>query len=128
MPGGGRPGVRPTGMDTEQPSPMQPNKNRAQRARYGGLAPRERQTRAWADIRELAGGQAVFWFVRSLESLEEVLPEGAEYEALAEIEAPAMMGPGGRGAGGGPLGRPGIGLAPMQSQTIRLVKIRWVKA
>jgi hypothetical protein len=135
-PGGPGPGGgRPPNFDPDQPNPQQPNKNRAQRARYDGLAPRERQARVWADIRALAGDKSIFWYVRSLEALDYILPNGADYESLAEIDAPMMMGPGGgggRGPGGGPGAGPGgpggpamMGNQPLQK--LRLVKITFTK-
>lgn len=113
---GRRIGQRPAGFDPDQPNPQQMDKNRAQRARYDGLAPRERQARAWADLRAWAGEKPVYWYARSLDAVENALPEDADYESVAEIDAPAMMGPGGAGRGGmagrGP-GGPGGGRGPM---------------
>ncbi|MBI5770133.1 MAG: glycosyltransferase family 39 protein [Verrucomicrobia bacterium] len=114
--GGARGGVAP---GPDQPSPQQANKNRAQRVRYENLTPPERRARVWADIREFAGDKPIFWFTRSLEALDSLLPDEADYESLAEIDAPQMMmgmgggGPGGRGPGmGGPGMGPGAGGGP----------------
>jgi 4-amino-4-deoxy-L-arabinose transferase-like glycosyltransferase len=160
-PGGGRPGGfagpggsgprfgpgggRPDEADGERPSPQQANKNKAQRARYDGLPPRERQRRAWEDVRTWAGGKPVFWYARALEQLDEVLPDGVTYETIEAIEAPTMMGPGGgRGGPGGPggigPGRPGLPRGPGMGggpggagavpgpegeRTLRLVRLIW---
>jgi hypothetical protein len=126
MPGRG-PVMRPPGVETpggpevagDAPSPMQRGKNRAQLERYANLRPDERRARAWSDLREWAEGKPVYWFARSVDAVEAVLPAGAEFRTVAEVEAPAMMGPGGgRGpGGGGPMGpggpmMPGRGIAP----------------
>jgi 4-amino-4-deoxy-L-arabinose transferase-like glycosyltransferase len=88
--------------EPDQPSPQQLNKNRAQRARYDGVTRAERQARVWADLSAWAGGRPVYWFTRSLDAVENALPDEADYESLAEVDAPTMMGPGGgRGGGGG---------------------------
>ncbi len=113
-PGAGRRGgQRPANFDPDQPNPQQVDKNRAQRARYDGVPPRERQARAWADLRAWSGGKPIYWYARSLEAVENALPDDANYESIAEIDAPLMMGPGGAGRGGmagrGPTGTGGRG-------------------
>ena len=104
-------GGRPTGIDSERPSPQQPGKNRAQRERYAELGPAERRARVWADLAAWSDGRPVYWFTRSLDAVENALPPDAYYEKLAEVEAPAMgFGPPGGGPmpkGGGPGGRGG---------------------
>lgn len=105
---GGAPRPLPGGEEAadDDPSPMQRGKNRAQLERYAGLRPAERQAKIWEDIRAWAGGRPVFWFARSLDQLDEALPEGFDYRSIAEVDAPSMLGPGG-GGGGGP-GGPGM--------------------
>lgn len=112
--------------DAERPMPMQVGKNRAQQERFAGLDPAERRMRAWEDLAAWAGGRPVYWFARSVESMANALPPGADYESIGEVDAPSMAGfggPGGGGpAGGGPAmmgparpGRPGFpkgGFAP----------------
>jgi hypothetical protein len=117
-------GMRPMGrsgtMEGEgsRPSPQQVGKNHAQQERYAGLSMSERRTRVWADMAAWAGDRPVYWFTRSIESVENALPNGADYESLAEIEALAMgFGPQGGGpgmgmglVGGGRGGRGGAGI------------------
>jgi hypothetical protein len=132
LPGGpgGRGGALrpPTGggeAPEDEPNPMQRGKNRAQQERYAGLRLDERRARIWSDLRTWAGDKPVFWFARSLEAVDQALPEGADYHSLAEIDAPSMIGPGGGGPGGpaggrggpglpgrGPMGGPGMGGPP----------------
>lgn len=86
-----RGGQRPANFDPDQPNPQQMDKNRAQRARYDGLAPRERQARVWADLRGWAGGRPIYWYARSLDAMENALPEDADYESVrgAELMLPS---------------------------------------
>jgi hypothetical protein len=110
MPGGGFPPMGgPGGMagGADQPSPQQVGKNRAQQARYAGLNAAERRARVWADVVAWAGDRPVYWLARSLDAVDNALPDEADYKSVAEIEAPAMMGPGGGGGPGG--GAPGMG-------------------
>jgi hypothetical protein len=115
-PGLRRGGIRPVARggqlqanaDSDQPSPQQLNKNHAQRARYDGVNAAERQARVWDDIRKWAGDQPVYWYARSLDLVENSLPDGADYELITEIDAPSMINPGG-GAGGPGRGGPGRG-------------------
>jgi hypothetical protein len=94
-------------MSEDDPSPMQRGKNHAQQERYAGLRPDERRARVWADLKIWAGGQPVVWFARSLDSVDQALPDGADYQSIAEVDAPMMIGPG--GGGGGPMpGMPGL--------------------
>ena len=119
MPGGpGGPEGREAGLGDDAPSPMQRSKNRAQQERYAGLRPDERRARVWADVKTWAGDKPVFWIARSLESVDNALPDGAKYRSVAEVEAPTMMmGPGGGGGpmpgmmGRGGMAGPGRGLA-----------------
>lgn len=108
--GPGGPGAFPGGGD--QPSPQQVGKNRAQQARYAGLGATERRAKAWADLRAWAGDQPVYWFARSLDTVDGALPDEADYKSVAEIDAPSMMGPG--GGGGGPGGGP-PGMGPLMA-------------
>jgi hypothetical protein len=105
---------RPPGSEGEspedEPNPMQRGKNRAQQERYAGLRPDERRARIWSDLRAWAGDKPVFWFARSLEAVDQALPEGADYHSLAEVDVPTMIGPGGGGPGGPGVGRGGPGL------------------
>lgn len=116
MPGGGFPPMGgPGGMagGADQPSPQQVGKNRAQQARYAGLSAADRRTRVWADIATWAGDKPVFWFARSLDVLDNALPDNYDYKSIAEVDAPSMMGPGGAGGpGAGPMmaGGRGAGL------------------
>jgi len=101
-------GPRPGGFgpgdgDTERPSPQQRGKNRAQQDRYAGLGASARRTRVWADLASWSAGRPIYWFTRSLDALENSLPAGADYESVAELEAPSMTGFGPAGAG-----RPGM--------------------
>ena len=89
------------------PSPMQRGKNKARQERYAGLRPDERRARVWADLTAWARDKPVFWFARSLEAVDQALPDGADYRSIAEVDAPMMLGPGG---GGGPGGAPMPGL------------------
>lgn len=108
--GGG--GLRsPEGGDT--PSPQQPGKNRLQQERYRGLDLAERRAKVWADIVQWAGDRPIYWYARSVEMVENALPPGADYESVAEIDAPMMMGPGGGGRGGPMMGGPGRGAGGM---------------
>ena len=115
--GRGGPGTGPEMDDAgDRPSPMQVGKNQAQQERYAGLRPDERRQRAWTDLSAWAAGKPVYCFSRSLDSIERMLPTGADYRSVAEIDAPTMMmGPmagtgGGAGRGGGmPAGRGGPG-------------------
>lgn len=102
-PGGG--GPREMNLADDAPNPMQRGKNRAQQERYAGLRPEERRSRAWSDLTTWAGGKPVFWFARSLDAVDNALPVGADYRNIAELDAPAMLGPG--GGGPGPGGMPG---------------------
>ena len=102
--GGG--GFPPMG-GSDQPNPQQVGKNRAQQARYSGLGATERRAKAWADLRAWAGDKPVYWFARSLDTVDGALPDEADYKSIAEIDAPSMMGPGGGGGPGG--GPPGMG-------------------
>jgi hypothetical protein len=99
----------------DRPSPQQVGKNRAQQERYKGLSPGERRTKVWADLTAWAAGRPIYWFARSVDAVENAIPEGADYESLAEVETPSMgfgmpgaggpmMGPGGRGMGPGAMG------------------------
>ncbi|HUR60038.1 MAG TPA: glycosyltransferase family 39 protein [Opitutaceae bacterium] len=99
-PMGGPPGELGLGGDT--PNPQQVGKNRAQQERYAGLRGEERRARIWADVQAWAAGRPVFWFTRSLDVVDNQLPAGADYESLAEVDAPSMFGPG--GGGGPPMG------------------------
>jgi hypothetical protein len=92
----------------DQPNPQQVGKNRAQQARYAGLGMAERRTRVWADVAAWAGDKPVFWFARSLDAVDNALPDEADYKSIAEIDAPSMMGAGG-GPGGPGGGAPGMG-------------------
>ena len=98
---------------SDQPNPQQVGKNRAQQVRYAGLNARERRAKVWADVVAWAGDRPVYWFARSLDAVDNALPEGADYRSVGEVEAPSMMGPGGGGGpGGGPMGAgamPGAG-------------------
>jgi hypothetical protein len=109
--GAGRGGAGGPPATAGQPSPQQANKNRAQHARYDGVSAAEKQTRAWSDLRAWAASRPVFWLTRSIDTLDELLPAGADYESIAEVDAPGMTmmgGPGGGGmrGGGGPGGPP----------------------
>jgi hypothetical protein len=106
MPGG--PGGSDPSMAGDDPSPMQRGKNRAQQERYAGLRPDERRVRVWADLKAWAGGRPVYWFARSLDAVDNALPDGADYRSIAEVDAPSMIGPGGGGGGQMP-GMPGRG-------------------
>jgi hypothetical protein len=104
------PGGGPMEADGSRPSPQQVGKNHAQQERYAGLSMSERRTQVWADMAKWAGDKPVYWFARSLDSVENALPTGANYESLAEIEAPAMgFGPQGGGPGGPGMGPGGGG-------------------
>ncbi|MEY4941048.1 MAG: Dolichyl-phosphate-mannose-protein mannosyltransferase, partial [Verrucomicrobiota bacterium] len=81
---GVRGGPRRAVMAPDEPNPQQADKNRAQRARYDGLPARERQARAWEDIRAWSAGRPVYWYARSIDAVENALPEGADYETVAE--------------------------------------------
>lgn len=110
MPGGGFPPMGGRGGMTggaDQPSPQQVGKNRAQQERYAGLNATDRRTRVWADIATWAADKPVYWFARSLDVLDNALPDDYDYKSVAEIDAPSMMGPGGGGGPGG--GAPGMG-------------------
>ena len=98
----------------DEPNPMQRGKNRAQQERYAGLRPVERRQRVWADVVAWAGGKPVFWFARSLEVLDRVLPVGADYHSITEVDAPMMIGSGGGGPPGmgGPKGGGGFNAGP----------------
>jgi 4-amino-4-deoxy-L-arabinose transferase-like glycosyltransferase len=112
MPGGGFPPMGGRGGmsgGADQPSPQQVGKNRAQQERYAGLGATERSARVWADIAAWAGDQPVYWFARSLDGLDNALPDDYDYKSIAEIDAPSMMGPGGGGGGGPGGGAPGMG-------------------
>lgn len=109
-PMGGGPGEMAGGND--QPNPQQIGKNRAQQARYAGLGMAERRARVWADVTAWAGDQPVYWFARSLDAVDNALPEAFDYKSVAEIDAPSMMGPGGGGPGGPGGGGPGMGPTP----------------
>ncbi len=91
------------GGNGDQPSPMQAQKNRGQRARYDGVSASERQTRVWADVRTWAAGRQVFWLARSTDAVDTALPSAMDFQKIAEVDAPASGMPGG-GPGGG---RPG---------------------
>jgi hypothetical protein len=106
---GGFPGGPGGELAEDDPSPMQRGKNRAQQERYAGLAPDERRTRVWQDLRAWAGEQPVFLYARSLEALDNTLPEELDYRRIAEVDAPNMMTPGLGGAGGA-MGRGGPGM------------------
>lgn len=111
MPGGGFPPMGGRGGMTggaDQPSPQQVGKNRAQQERYAGLNATDRRTRVWADIATWAADKPVYWFARSLDVLDNALPDDYDYKSVAEIDAPSMMGPGGGGGGPGG-GAPGMG-------------------
>ncbi len=122
-PGGG--GVRFMGGgeggddDENRPSPQQVGKNKAQQERYAGLGPAERRARIWADLEQWADGRPIYWFARSIDAVENALPVGADYESVAEVDAPStggFGGPGGPGmspARGARGGFPGRGMAPM---------------
>lgn len=105
------------GADVEErPSPQQRGRNRAQQERYAGLDASGRRARVWTDLGAWAAGKPVYWFTRSLEAVENALPAGADYERIAEIDAPPMSGfgpaaaagQGGRFGGGAPGGN-GVG-------------------
>jgi hypothetical protein len=100
MPDGPETGGRPPPPDPEAPSPQQIGKNKLQQERYRGLEAAERRARIWADIEAWADGRPVFWYARGVESIAASLPQGADYESVAEIDAPAMFGPGNGGRGG----------------------------
>ena len=52
----------------------------------------------------------MYWFARSVDAVARALPAGADYESIAEVDAPMMMGPGGGGGRGGPpMGGPMMG-------------------
>jgi hypothetical protein len=106
--GGGRGGLGGRELDPDSPSPQQIGKNVLQQQRYANLSADERRTRVWADLSTWAGGKSIYWFMRSLDTLDEELPTGATYKNLGEIDAPAMGpgggGPGPMGAGGGRAG------------------------
>lgn len=108
------PGIRPALAggppegDDDRPMPMQPGKNRAQRERYAAVSPAERRTLAWADLAAWAGDKPVFWFARSVDAVANALPAGADYESIAEVDAPMMGGFGGPGPSGGPPGAMGV--------------------
>ncbi len=103
----GGPGGPGAGEADDNPMPMQRGKNRAQQERYAGLGTEARRARVWADLRAWAGDRPVYWFTRSIEAVDFALPEGDDYHSIAEIDAPAMAGPG--GGGGGPMpGMPGL--------------------
>lgn len=128
---GGGPGIRagfggaPAGDDDDRPMPMQPGKNRAQRERYATRTPAERRELVWADLAAWAGDRPVYWFTRSVDRVADGLPPGADYDSVAEIDAPMMAGFGGPGSGGmsppgamlrgraGPGGTSGGGFGPM---------------
>ncbi len=102
----------------DAPSPQQRGKNRAQQERYSGLRSDERRARVWGDLAAWAGDRPVFWFARSIDTVESVLPVGSDYKSVAEVEAPAMLGPLGSGLGAmsgaaapgrGPPGGPAFG-------------------
>ena len=103
--GGGFFGFSPPGApdnpeaDGEQPSPQQVGKNRAQQARYAGLSQPQRHTQVWADLATWAGGRPVYWLTRSIDTVDNSLPAGAEHSSVAEIDAPMAAGPGGGGPG-----------------------------
>lgn len=138
-PGAGWRGERVEGT----PSPQQPGRNRAQLERYAGLRPDERRARIWADLAAWAGDRPVFWFARSLDAVESVLPAGSGYRSVAEVEAPTLpgppgspgvvTGPGGPGRGppagafgfapGGPPGRRGGGVFLPAAARLRVVRI-----
>lgn len=105
------PGMGPRALETDPdaPSPQQAGKNRAQQERYAGLRPAERRERVWADVQAWAGTQPIFWIARNLEAVDAALPAVADYRTVAEIDAPAMLGPGGGGGGPMPAG-PGGGM------------------
>jgi 4-amino-4-deoxy-L-arabinose transferase-like glycosyltransferase len=117
-PGGGGFGFSPPGVpdnpeaDSEQPSPQQIGKNRAQQARYAGLSVPQRRTQVWADLAAWADGRPVYWLARSIDTVDNSLPAGAEHRSVAEIDAPVAMGPGG---GGGPGARPMLGGGPVRA-------------
>lgn len=111
-PGAGfNPGPGPGGpeaeMDDDQPSPMQRSKMRARRERYAGLTPKQRTEKFWADIRDYAHGQPVFWIGRSWEDMEDRLPAGADLRRVGEVEVP-QTGPGGGAGRAGPAGMRGV--------------------
>lgn len=111
MPGGGFPPMGGRGGmsgGADQPSPQQVGKNRAQQERYAGLNATDRRTRVWADIATWAADKPVYWFARSLDVLDNALPDDYDYKSVGEIDAPSMMGPGGGGGGPGG-GAPGMG-------------------
>ena len=92
------------------PSPQQIGKNHSQQERYAGLSPTARRARVWTDIAAWAGDRPVYWLARSLDAVEAALPAGANYEGVAEVDTPAMLGMGAPGGGmppgmGGPGGR-----------------------
>lgn len=105
----GRGGPRRAALAPDEPNPQQADKNRAQRARYDVLPPLERQAQVWEDIRAWSGGNPVYWYARSIDAVENALPEGADYETVAEIDAPVVAGPGGGGRGGPLAAGPGRG-------------------
>lgn len=108
-PGGamrGLPGAGEGESLEDEPNPMQRGKNRAQQERYAGLRPDKRRAQVWADLRVWAGDKPVYWFARSLDAVDQALPEAADYRSIAEVDAPSMIGPG--AARGGP-GMPGRG-------------------
>ncbi len=121
--GAGRSGAGGPAAIAGQPSPQQANKNRAQHTRYDGVSAEEKQTRVWSDLRTWAAGRPIFWLTRPIDALDELLPAGADYESIADIDAPGMtmmggpVGGGMRGggaggaAGGGNFG-PGGGMGP----------------
>jgi 4-amino-4-deoxy-L-arabinose transferase-like glycosyltransferase len=122
-PGFRAPGGERGGAGEGRPSPQQAGKNRAQQERYAGLRPAERTARVWADVAAWAGGRPMFWFARSLDTVEGALPDGADYRSIAEVDAPVMgglgggpglmgAGRGGVGARGGALGRGGMMFGP----------------
>jgi hypothetical protein len=104
----------------DEPNPMQRGKNRAQQERYAGLRPGERRQRVWADVVAWAGGKPVFWFARSLEVLDRVLPVGADYHSITEVDAPMMIGSGGGGPPGmgGPNGGGGFNPGPSGGKSL----------
>lgn len=108
-PMGGGPERNGAGFAEDDPSPMQRGKNRAQQERYAGLRPNDRRLRAWSDLRTWAGDRPVFWITRSLDTVDNTLPDGADTRGIAELDAPMMAGPGGGGPMPGTPGLPGRG-------------------
>ncbi|MBT3287165.1 MAG: hypothetical protein HN380_07440 [Victivallales bacterium] len=113
---GGRGGRRGPGrnLNSDAPSPMQPEKRRLEEERYGGLSSRARMLRTGRELKEWAGDGPIYLIgdESELALFRRSMIGGCEFEEVARVTFPeawraAVAPPTGGGMGGDAAPRPG---------------------